>query len=848
MAHVSSRVPWIVFLGMIGTSCRNDDPSAAEPTYVADTVDGTAPSSFGDTDGGKGEVAETGSVVLQMGSDVPRWVAQRVEAHLRRAAVRPLLVLDATAELDDLPSASLVIGLGDTTATRRWIPEDALEDVGPQGFRIRSGMLAHGPMIVVDGNPRSSGGVALGLEFGVYRVLETLGFSFGHPLEPHVPAGLPTELPAVARNETPRWPVRGVQLHTMHPLELTHLLQGWGPGGPDDRSGWESLLPEWDAYLEWMLANGQERTHWVLLGAPSWRDMADSTERFERLKVLVERGRRLGLRIGIDVPIALSQQHAWRLVRHAEEGEDALEAIRSGLDQVMSAGFDYVVTEAGTTEFTAPEAEVMLAWMNALAVHLDEAHERPAWIKVHASTGQRIEARTDPVDGGPLDFNYLPHYADPRLGVLPHTVQHWGLDDRAPTYGNDDFSRVEAFLASQVGRRSVVWHPESSYWVGFDIDVPLFLPIYAERRLADLRRLARAEDRGEYRGEPRDGIDGQLLFSSGWEWGYWMNDVVAARAAWNPELELSDDEALRRALQPIVAPFGEAADRVTAVLLEAIELEHELVLRGCVEHRCPEEIERRNGQAYLQGFDALDDVSELVRRVPGVSVTMTQPRRLGLVDMRNPLHEGPEYSTEVEPLLAEMASRFEELAEAFERLRPEIPRRARPRFEEFVDGARITALRAKQVHALYDYVEGTFGRSEAWRQVRLSQARQALDEARTVVARRERSYRVDPDRIAGWGTNPTAYAFGYLWPVRSLYYWWRDELKAVAMPLNPCALNIVNPVAVGVGQGALARLADAVAAALGPGFVLGAVGECLGVPVGGPRLPPAGLRPGTDTG
>jgi len=29
-------------------------------------------------------------------------------------------------------------------------------------------------------------------------------------------------------------------------------------------------------------------------------------------------------------------------------------------------------------------------------------------------------------------------------------------------------------------------------------------------------------------------MDGQNVFDSGWEWGYWLQDVVAARAVWNP--------------------------------------------------------------------------------------------------------------------------------------------------------------------------------------------------------------------------------------------------------------------------------------------------------------------------
>ena len=55
-----------------------------------------------------------------------------------------------------------------------------------------------------------------------------------------------------------------------------------------------------------------------------------------------------------------------------------------------------------------------------------------------------------------------------------------------------------------------------------DVDVPLFLPLYGQRRLHDLRRIAGREIKENFR------IDGQMNFDSGWEWGYWLNDVVRA--------------------------------------------------------------------------------------------------------------------------------------------------------------------------------------------------------------------------------------------------------------------------------------------------------------------------------
>ena len=57
--------------------------------------------------------------------------------------------------------------------------------------------------------------------------------------------------------------------------------------------------------------------------------------------------------------------------------------------------------------------------------------------------------------------------------------------------------------------RSVVFYGETAYWVNVDVDVPLFLPIYAQRRQHDLRRIAGREIKENFR------IDGQMNFDSG---------------------------------------------------------------------------------------------------------------------------------------------------------------------------------------------------------------------------------------------------------------------------------------------------------------------------------------------
>ena len=257
----------------------------------------------------------------------------------------------------------------------------------------------------------------------------------------------------------------------------------------------------------------------------------------------------------------------------------------------------------------------------------------------------------------------------------------------------------------------------------------------------------------------------------------------------------------------------------------------------------PDDIQKRSGQAYLQGFDAWDDVGDVTGSLPGIPHFTTQPEKLGLVDMRNPLHGGPGYSAEIEPLLNEMALTFSIAADRLQALEASISPAYATLHQELADAARMTALRAQQVHGLYDYVDGYWDQTEEVRAMRLGEAQGALDQALEVVLEREAHYRVDPDRIAGWRPNPTGYDYTFLWSVRSLWYWWRDEGKALETPVNPCYMNHINPVVVAFGEGTYVDLANFAAGVIDGVPVLDALADCLVAPASEPTPPPALLRP-----
>lgn len=782
-----------------------------------------------------GQAPEATGVFIVFADDIHPKVRARYTELLGDALGKPVETVTAATLPESLDATSLVVTIGDTPVTRALVPPGERDVLAPEAFVVRSGKRGAATVLAADGAPAKSHPHGnLGALHGAYALLEELGFAFLHPLAPVVPKPLRLPASAIERKEAPRWDTREIHLHTQHPLELTELLQGFGDAGPADAKGFEKMLPEWDRFLEWSVANGQNGVEWFLLWAKSFEDFADSDVRIGRLAELVDRAHAFGISAGIDAPIAFAQQHSYRLLREQGDLASELAQIRARLDWLAKAGWDFYGIESGTSEFTAPKADRMLAWMNEVAKHLDEKHGgKRAFIKVHCSTGQVAEGFADPKTGQPINFNFLPHHADERLGVLPHTVQHYSLTDPAPTYGNTDFGYIRDFLRQEVGRRPVVYYPETAYWVSFDVDVPLFLPLYADRRLYDLRLLAKDED------APGAGkMDGQLVFSSGWEWGYWLNDVIAARAAWDPgPTSASQIDALKGSLEKALRVFGPATKDVVSWIADVVQSEQELLIEGKVSGKAPKSIAMRNGQAYLQGWETWDDVSKLGTGF-SVPLKMTQPDKLGLVDMRNPLHGGPGYSAEIEPLLAEMVSRFELLSARAEELRPVVPAEARDLFDDLADAMKMTALRAKQVHGLYDYVDGYFDTPMPKRLERLSAARKALDDAAVIALAREKRYRVPAERIAGWRDNPTAYEFGYLWSVRSLYYWWRDEGKAVDAPVFPCYLNVINPVDVAFGEG----LGTDAARWMGEFLSNDQRRGCLAEPSAPPLFPQDGLR------
>jgi hypothetical protein len=715
--------------------------------------------------------AEAASVELQCNASLPQTVCERIGSLLN--------------QVPQSATAQVRIELG--------IPAPA--NLAPEGFHWQASQPGDLLTLQVSGKASHEGdNVNLGLLYGSYALLERLGFRFNHPFQPEIPHQLNLPQKGESQTEKPYWPQRGFTHHTMHPLEMTHVLNGWGPLGPADQAGWEQLRSEWALYLEWLVANRQNEVEWVLLEKGPWQSFSRSTLRQKRLLALVEQAHIWGLKVGIDVPLALGQQNAWRLLTQIGDREDEKRQIEENIDWLMAADFDFVTTELGLSEFHNAGDQAMLNWLNQATAHLADRYQKPFYTKIHISSGQTSERYRDPETNQPLNFNFLPHYADPRLGIMPHTVQIYSLDDPAPTYGHQDFSEMHRFIRLEAGKRPLLWFPEASYWVNYDINIPLFLPVYAARRLHDLVLLASEEAAGKLGNGAR--IQGQIVFSSGFEWGYWLNDRLAARAAWSPDLlKHSESQLLKELLTDALKPVGPDLEDWVALLQRTIKTQHRLLVLGQVQGKNPATIELRTGMAYLAGSDTWSEIAHVLRKSGLMPGFQTQPDRLDPQALRHQPAVLEQYLQEIQPLLTSMAHEFKALSQACQGLQKQNPSLLAA---EICDGLEINALRADFVLSQYEHAarEQVGQKQEAmtW----LHHAQTTLKNAHQVVARREKHYRADRQRIAGWGANPTAYRYGYLWQAHALHFWHRDLLAMANPEAHPCRLNIIDPLEVGL--------------------------------------------------
>lgn len=571
----------------------------------------------------------------------------------------------------------------------------------------------------------------LGCGYGLAHWLEILGLRFFQPFATFVPDAfeLGPRHPSFSTTFTPEIALRGLHLHTLHPIEA--LADFW-LAEPEGRQRAERVL-------DWTLRNRGNFVQWVALNDIA-QDPARHAQWAEHTRWIVDQAHMRGLQVGLAVQLFSSSnlQNAFNLLDRADDPDPDETMIQRWRLLFEAAPFDWIMLSFGEFFGENPEAFVEMV-RRAYTTLRQVAPKARMSASIHLGNYPNLRVQ---YAGRNLLYYFLVDYASVPIEAWVHTVMYFNLfEPAAGAYNYEDFTEHREYLLEKLRQGIPVgYHPESAYWIAFDNSVPLYFPVYIRSRwldLAEIRRLV-----------PGRSLTANVIFSSGWEWGYWQNDVTSLRMSYRLP------ERWKDLVADLFAPFGPAS----ADTVEAVTELGELQSRGAIWQRLA---------AYLAGRDAIIDLGDRL----GIH---SQPDRPEFREIQAwPSERKAEFRAAVLEPLAVLAEESERIQRRWQRS----PSSAKenPWLRELGDGLAIQPRRAKFIEAVYRAAlavsDGNLAEAQRWRAV----ATEQLQAAQAIVTRRHASL-LDPagDRWLNPWRNPTLYQYGYLNKAHTLCYWQRE--------------------------------------------------------------------------
>lgn len=563
-------------------------------------------------------------------------------------------------------------------------------------------------------------GDRLGAQYGVAEVLEGAGFRFHHPYASYAPPELLA--PQIADPSVLRAPEvrrRGIHLQTLHPVEALFDVYSPSEDG-EERSA---------RILDWLIKNRGNHLDWFALD--NLLDPAEGARWNAHTAPILARAHLRGVQVGIGLQLfgAANLQRGFDLLDQVGSPEEQRAVMRERLSIIFPPELPWDVAYVSFGEFFEASPEAFLESAQIMEEEIHRLAPKAEVVgKVHVGADLRVS-----YGGDEIIYYFLIEELE---GVTPwvHTVMYYNLfDDAGGSYHHEDYSEHRELLLRRIAAgEAVAYYPESAYWVAFDISVPSYLPIYMKSRWQDFEGIHQAGV---------GALPEHVLFSSGWEWGYWQSDVSVLRMSFQRPSHWMDP------LREQVAPHPSAAE-VAEIIEDLGDEQYRLLLQ---QRLAP----------YMAGTDIIMDLG--FRQ--GI---VAQPPRLPFEDAAR--EEDPALSAG----LASLAQAHAEAARRYEALSLD---RSDPFLAEVEDGLSVNAARSSFIRSLY---EAMFAHSRGEDPARwLTAADEALAAGQGAVQRRHSAlHSPNPERLLSLGANPTIYPLGYLRQADTLCYWQRERTQA----------------------------------------------------------------------
>lgn len=562
----------------------------------------------------------------------------------------------------------------------------------------------------------------LGAQYGVAAALENLGFRFRHPAATYVPRQPADRGEELGIVHQPQVRVRGFQLHTLHPIEGYFAF--WEPS---PRNGHDARR-----IIDWMIKNRGNYVQWVPLD--NIMDPAHHEPWKPFTQELIEYAHARGVRVGINIQLFghSNLQLAFDLVD--KDDVPIADSIAQRLP-LITADLPFDVYNISFGEFFASEPQ---KFIDSLDEATRQFHELAPQAEVHGFVHVGAKERVTYMNEELL-YYFLVKYADPSIVPDIHTVMYYNLyDDAGGAYHHEDFSEHREYLLERMcANLPAGYVPETGYWVAFDNSLPTYMPLYVYSRWRDLDGLSK---------EGCGPLDSHILFTTGWEWGYWLNDVTALRASY--ELTPSPYELIEHAYAP---DLGSAAARVIEELMT--EQKHALI------------------DQRLAGYLASRDVSIEVGYQFDPPI-VSQPRRIGFDEVIAQGFDVDMFTANVLVPLEEHAMRLAELNAKLDALALPNSRWSR----ELRDGFAIDLLRTQYIHALYTAVVA-HARGESPESA-YARAEELFGRAQPIIqARHADLHDTHRRRLLDRTPNFGLYQYGYLYHADTMCFWRRELIE-----------------------------------------------------------------------
>lgn len=580
------------------------------------------------------------------------------------------------------------------------------------------------------------GGGVLGVQYGLAQLLEEMGVRFFHPWRSHVPATLasPDASVELGRDHQPEMELRGLHLHTLHPIESYFDL--WEPG--------EASLAGARRLIDWTVKNRGNHIQWPALNNIKKQPAHEAWRAHTR--AILDYAHQRGVTVGIGVQLygTSSLQLSLTLLPSATAVEPE-QTMRENLS-IVTDGLPFDQLSLAFGEFSKSNPDGFVNAVNlARKVQLQQLPQAGMHAIIHV--GNYPDLRIN-YQGESLLYYFLVKYVDPSIVPWVHTVMYYNLfEDAGGAYLHDQFDEHRAYTVQRLqAGQPVAYQPESAYWVAFDNSVPTYLPLYLRSRHVDVAQLRAAA------GTP---LRQHVLFTSGWEWGYWQNDYATLRLNY----ELPGD--WRALTTQMFAPWGASGQALSDSINALADVQHDALLENRL-------------AAYLAGRDSVIDVGAKVGKIAA-------PDRVAFSALASMSEaERTDFETRV-------VAPLEALAQATEAQRAAAAQASLAGAERFqaevVDGMEITARRATFVAAAYRAaLAGARGQPTA---SFLATMEQELTAAQAIVARRHADLHSPRGaQLFTEGPNATAYAAGYLIEAHTLCYWRRERWQVRGLLLG----------------------------------------------------------------